>query len=304
MLDHDSESVDIIIIGGGPAGLEAALVIARAGKSILLFDDPEEPRNAASHGIHNFIGVEGLKPAELRAICGEEIAKYTNAELRQERITDVAKLDDECFSVLGSGGSRVSAPRLILAFGYHDDHPELDGFEACWGDTIIPCPFCDGYENRGRAWGVVPRIEKELALMPKLARHWASSVQLFLRPDLPISDAYRSELADLDIPVHEGSIASLHHRTGKLEAVCLESGARHEVGTLLWVPKPRPAPLADLLEERLGLHRNEEGFIQTDELFATNLPRVWAVGDVKGWAGGLSAAAAGYVAATGMLKAW
>jgi pyruvate/2-oxoglutarate dehydrogenase complex dihydrolipoamide dehydrogenase (E3) component len=76
------------------------------------------------------------------------------------------------------------------------------------------------------------------------------------------------------------------------------------VGTLLWVPKPRPAPLADLLEERLGLHRNEEGFIQTDELFATNLPRVWAVGDVKGWAGGLSAAAAGYVAATGMLKAW
>jgi pyruvate/2-oxoglutarate dehydrogenase complex dihydrolipoamide dehydrogenase (E3) component len=86
--------------------------------------------------------------------------------------------------------------------------------------------------------------------------------------------------------------------------VTLESGERHEVGTLLWVPKPRPSPLADRLEANLGVQRNEDGFIQTDEQFATNVPRVWAVGDVKGWAGGLNAAAAGYVAATSMLKSW
>jgi thioredoxin reductase len=299
-----AESAEVVIIGGGPAGLEAALVVARAGKRTLLFDDPAEPRNAASHGIHNFIGVEGLKPAELREICWKEIARYRNAELRRELVTEVTRLGEQRFTVTGSGGSRISAPRLILAFGYHDEHPELDGFETCWGDTIIPCPFCDGYENRGRAWGVVPRVDKELALMPKLAPHWASSVQVFLSPSLPISDPYRSELAALGIPVHQGPIAALHHRAGKLDAVTLESGARHEVGTLLWVPKPRPARLADLLEAKLGLHRDEQGFIQTDESFATNLPRVWAVGDVKGWAGGLSAAAAGYVAATSMLKVW
>jgi thioredoxin reductase len=304
MREDEAQPIDVVIIGGGPSGLEAALVVARAQKRILVFDDPREPRNSASHGIHNFIGAEGLKPAELREVCWKEIAKYGSAELRQERVTAVARLGDQGFAVVGSGGSRVSAARLILAFGYHDEHPALDGFEACWGHTIIPCPFCDGYENRGRAWGVVPRVDKELALMPKLAQHWASSVQVFLSPDLPIGDAYRSELTALGISLHKGPIAALHHRSGRLEAVTLESGDRHQVGTLLWVPKPRPAPLADLLEAELGLHRDEEGFIRTDESFATNLPRVWAVGDVKGWAGGLGAAAAGYTAATSMLKSW
>jgi thioredoxin reductase len=136
----EGKSADVVIIGGGPAGLEAALVIARAGKRILVFDDPEEPRNSASHGIHNFIGAEGLKPGELREVSWKEIAKCGTAELRQERVTEVARLGDEGFAVVGSDGSRVSAGRLILAFGYHDEHPELDGFEACWGDTIIPCP--------------------------------------------------------------------------------------------------------------------------------------------------------------------
>lgn len=304
MENDAAESTDVAIIGGGPAGLEAALVIARAGKRVLVFDDPDKPRNSASHGIHNFIGVEGLKPAELRDLCWKEMAKYSNAELHRERVTDVARLDEKSFEVVGSAGAHVSASRLVLAFGYHDEYPALAGFEACWADTIIPCPFCDGYENRGRAWGVVPRLDQELALLPKLARHWASSVQVFLSPDLQMSDEYRSELTDLGIAIHRGPIAALHHSGGKLEAVTLESGDRHEVGTLLWVPKPRPAPLADLLEAKLGLQRDEDGFIQTNESFATNIPQVWAVGDVKGWAGGLSAAAAGYTAATSMLKIW
>jgi len=304
-MQRDEETwADVAIIGGGPAGLEAALVIARAGKRVLVFDDPAPPRNSASHGIHNFIGIEGLKPAELRELCWNEMAKYGNATLRRERVVRVARLGEEGFEVTGSHGTRVSAPRLILAFGYHDEYPSLDGFEACWGDTIIPCPFCDGYENRGRAWGVVPRVERELALLPKLARHWASSVQVFLPPGLAIDDAYRAELSALGIPVREGPVAALRHQAGKLDAVTLQSGAKHEVGTLLWVPAPRPAPIADVLESALGLHRGDDGFIQTDESFATNVPRVWAVGDVKGWVGGLNAAAAGYVAATSMLKSW
>ena len=304
MHEGEAKSADVVIIGGGPAGLEAALVIARAGKRVLVFDDPAPSRNSASHGIHNFIGIEGLKPAELRELCWKEMAKYSNAVLRRERVVGVTRLGEEDFEVTGSHGAPVSAPRLILAFGYHDEYPSLDGFEACWGDTVIPCPFCDGYENRGRAWGVVPRIERELALLPKLARHWASSVQVFLPPDLPIDDVYRAGLSALGIPVHEGPVAALHHQAGKLDAVTLRSGDQHEVGTLLWVPAPRPAPIADLLEAELGLHRGDDGFIQTDESFATNVPRVWAVGDVKGWVGGLNAAAAGYVAATTMLKSW
>jgi thioredoxin reductase len=141
-------------------------------------------------------------------------------------------------------------------------------------------------------------------LMPRLARHWASSVKLFLVPELSIDEAYRSELAALGIPVLEGRITALHHHAGRLQGVTLESGERYEVGTLLWVPKPRPLPLADRLEVKLGVQRDDDGFIQTNEQFATSVPRVWAIGDVKGWAGGLNAAAAGYVAATSILKSW
>lgn len=303
MLGGTSEFADVVIVGGGPAGLEAVLVVARAGKRVVLFDDPAPPRNSASHGIHNFIGVEGLKPAELRESCWKAMAQYGNANFRLEPVSEVQR-GEAGFEVVGSGGSRISAPRLILAFGYHDEYPSLEGFGACWGDTIIPCPFCDGYENRGRAWGVVPRLEGELALMPRLARHWASSVKLFLSPELSIDEAYRSELSAFGIPVAAGPIAALHHRAGKLEAVTLQSGDRHEVGTLLWVPKPRPAPLVRVLQTSLGLEVSDDGFIETDELFATNLSGVWAVGDVKGWAGALSAAAAGYVAATSILKSW
>lgn len=298
------EPADVVIIGGGPAGLETALVLARAGKKTIVFDDPDPPRNSAARGVHNFIGVEGLKPGAVREAAWKEIGSYGGAELRTERVDSVERAVEGGFVVTGAAGSQVSAARLVLAFGYMDEHPPLEGFEACWGDTIIPCPFCDGYENRGRAWGVVPRVEDELAIQPKVVQHWASSVKLFLSPELPLSENYRAELVASGVEIHAGPIRALHHQGSKLEAVTLASGARYEVGTLLWVPKPRPVSLCDLLEEKLGLRRDADGFIETDAGFATNVPGIWAIGDVKGWCGGLSAAATGYAAALTMLKGW
>lgn len=298
-----ADRVDVAIIGGGPAGLEAALVLARAGKTTVVFDDPAPPRNGASHGVHNFIGVEGRKPAEVRDLAWEEIRPYDCATLRRERVARVERNDDGIYAVEAASGARVSASRLILAFGHRDEHPDLDGFAECWADTIIPCPFCDGYENRGRVWGVVPRTVDELAIQPRLVKHWTSEVHLFLSPDLPLDPAYRHDLVAAGIAIHPGHIETLEHDRGKLEAVTLTSGTRHAVGTLLWVPEPKPVPLADQMDAHLGLRRDEAGFIETDEFFATNLPRVWAVGDVRGWTGGLSAAAHGYVAAVALLKA-
>lgn len=296
------DRADVVIVGGGPAGLEAALVLARAQKRTVVFDDPAPPRNGASHGVHNFIGVEGRKPAEVREIAWAEIRPYDHATLRPERVIRVRR-DGDAYVVEGEGGAEVRAERLILAFGYRDAYPEVPGFSECWADTVIPCPFCDGYENRGRVWGVVPGTPEELAIQPKLAKHWASEVHLFLSPDLDLEPAYRRDLVSVGIAIHPGRIEALEHEAGKLHAVTLVAGTRHPIETLLWVPKPGPVPLADRMDADLGLSRDEAGLIQTDENLATNLPGVWAVGDVKGWTGGMSAAAAGYVAAVTLLKA-
>ncbi|MEM7138027.1 MAG: NAD(P)/FAD-dependent oxidoreductase [Myxococcota bacterium] len=295
---------DVVIIGGGPAGLEAALVLGRAGKRTMVFDDPAAPRNAASHGIHNFIGAEGVHPDALRERVRAEIAQHSNVTFHHQAVVDIlpAPRDEDAYVVVGGEGFEATARKVILAFGYRDRFPALEGFDACWGLTVIPCPFCDGYENQGRVWGVVPRTPDELAVQPRLVLHWTKTVLLFLSPDLSIENDYRVDLLREGIAIHSGRITRIDQHHGRIEAVTLDSGARHEVGTLLWVPEPEPTPLSQRLQHNLGLRCDTDGFIHTNESFATNLRNVWAIGDVKGWTGALSAAAAGYSAAVALLK--
>src|SRR6185437_1579417 len=146
------EQVDVAILGGGPAGLQAALVLSRTRKKIVVFDDPEPPRNAASHGVHNFLGLDGLLPADIRRISWQQIDRYSSAELRKNKIVDVRKNDDGLFLITDDNGTSINARKVILAFGYHDVYPDIPGFLECWADSIISCPFCDGYENIDRTW--------------------------------------------------------------------------------------------------------------------------------------------------------
>jgi thioredoxin reductase len=142
------EQVDVAILGGGPAGLQAALVLSRTRKKIIVYDDPEPPRNAASHGVHGFLGLDGLLPTDIRNIAWKQIDKYDSAELRKEKIVNVNKEEDRIFSITTDNETSIKAKKVVLAVGYHDVYPDIPGFVECWADTIIPCPFCDGYENR------------------------------------------------------------------------------------------------------------------------------------------------------------
>jgi thioredoxin reductase len=142
------EQVDVVILGGGPAGLQAALVLSRTRKKIIVYDDPEPPRNAASHGVHGFLGLDGLLPTDIRNIAWKQIDKYDSAELRKEKIVNVNKEEDRIFSITTDNETSIKAKKVVLAVGYHDVYPDIPGFVECWADTIIPCPFCDGYENR------------------------------------------------------------------------------------------------------------------------------------------------------------
>ena len=140
-MSNQNHIFDVAIIGSGPAGMQAALVLARTGKKILVFDDPQPPRNAASHGVHNFLGVDGLPPAEIRRIAWKQIDRYKSAQLRSQRIIDISRHTNGDFSVTNEEGDKVIARHVILAFGYHDIHPDIPGFAECLGGDDHPVPI-------------------------------------------------------------------------------------------------------------------------------------------------------------------
>ena len=119
---HGLKPIDVAILGGGPAGLQAALVLSRTRKKIVVFDNPEPPRNAASHGVHNFIGIDGLLPTEIRKLAWKQIDRYVSTELRREKIVNVNK-EDGAFIITNDNGTSVKAKKIVLAVEYHDVYP-------------------------------------------------------------------------------------------------------------------------------------------------------------------------------------
>jgi thioredoxin reductase len=298
------EQIDVAILGGGPAGLQVALVLSRTRKKIIVLDDPEPPRNAASHGVHGFLGLDGLLPTDIRKIAWKQIDKYDSAELRKEKIVNVNKEEDGIFFITSDNETSIKAKKVVLAVGYHDVYPDIPGFVECWADTIIPCPFCDGYENRDRVWGIVVNSKVELEKFPKMAQNWTSKIKVFISPNIEIKSSYQNELSKLDIPVYREIITNVNHTNTKVESVSLESGEKIEVDTLLWIPPKRPSQLIQRLVENLGLELDEQGYVKTDEMQQTNVKGLFAAGDVQGSMGALAAAYDGGMAATSIVHEW
>ena len=180
MTKETIEQIDVAIIGGGPAGMQAALVLARTRKKVVVLDAPAPPRNAASHGVHNFLGLDGMLPAEIREQAWQQINLYNHADLRRELVTDVDRGDSGDFIISTKEGGRLAARVAILALGYHDVFPDIDGFVEAWANTIIPCPFCDGYENRDRIWAIVANYEMEATHFPKMVQNWTQRIKIIL----------------------------------------------------------------------------------------------------------------------------
>jgi len=277
-------------------------VLARARKRVVVFDAPEPARNAASHGVHNFLGLDGLLPAEIRERAWRQIEVYGHAEKVVRTVERVVRVG-EGFEV-HAGDVSVRARRVVAAFGYADRRPQLEGFEACWGRTIIPCPFCDGYENADRIWGVVVESQQQLEIFPRLALHWARRVELFIGDGLALDEQLESDYRALGIALHRGSVEALQHSEDVVQGVELSDGSSVAVETLFWQPRGEPQPLLHDLVERLGLELDDAGRVVSDENQETNVPGLYVAGDLQGWSGAIRAAAEAGEAAIHMVKHW
>lgn len=300
----ETTTIDVAIVGGGPAGLQAALVLARTGKEVVVFDDPNPPRNGASHGVHNFLGLDGLRPREIRDQAWKQIEHYGSARPHRGRVAGIHRVDASADLLVETADGRWQARHVILACGYEDQHPPIEGFEACWADTIIPCPFCDGYENRDRLWGIVPSMSEVLDVFPAMTLNWTDRRLVIAPRSLEVTDQQRRMLDELGVLLYVGDITAIDHDGGKLRRVTLDSGEVVEVETLLYHPPQAPTPLVTSLVEDLGLALDDNGYVQVDDAQRTNVDRLWAAGDVQGLMGAIESANAGSIAASVIVHEW
>lgn len=167
---------DVIIVGGGPAGLNAALVLGRCRRRVLIFDDGK-PRNAVSHALHGFLSRDGVDPAQLRAIGREQLALYPSVTLDAEQVVDAARTETG-FTVCTSDGREFRARKLLLSAGVVDVLPEAPGFAELYGRGVFHCPYCDGWEMRDQPLAVYGRGDDKGAGLALEMKLWSQDVVL------------------------------------------------------------------------------------------------------------------------------
>lgn len=265
---------DVVIIGGGPAGLSAALTLARARRSVLVID-AGEPRNAPAAHAHGLLGSESRPPLEILAQGRADAAAY-GAEIVDGRVHAARRLtadDGPRFAVEWSGGTAV-ARRLLLASGLVDELPDVPGVRERWGRDVLHCPYCHGYEVRGRPLGVIGGTDEAVA-HAQLVRQWSDDVVYFSHAR-PLAPEQQERLAARGIRVVDGPIGRIEIEADQLRGVRLATGqtvAREAVFV-----RPGFAPNSALLRD-LGCASDAAGWPVVDPTGRTSEPGVWAAGN-------------------------
>ncbi|MFF9215023.1 NAD(P)/FAD-dependent oxidoreductase [Streptomyces viridosporus] len=296
---HGSGTHDVVVVGGGAAGLSAALVLGRARRRTLVVD-AGEPRNAPSSHMQGYLSRDGMAPAEFLAVGREEIARY-GVELVRDRVTDVTRDGD--FTVVLGAGRTVRARRLVVATGLQDELPAVPGVAERFGRDVLHCPFCHGWEVRDEPFGVLAAGPASVhqALM---VSQWSKDVTLFLHTvaEEELSGQDLRRLAAAGVDVVPGEVAELLVEDDRLTGVRLADGSVH-ARSVLYVA-PRPVPRTGLLE-RLGAAMDETPFGTypvVDPTGLTTVPGVWAAGNAIGFAEQVvHAASGGYRAASAIV---
>jgi thioredoxin reductase len=291
------ESYDVVVVGGGAAGLAGAVALARSRRSVLVID-AGDPRNAPASHVHNFLSRDGTPPAEIYRAGRQEVARY-GGRMETGSVTALSR-SGERFAVQ-IGGRAVTARRLLVATGVRDELPQVPGLAERWGIDVLHCPYCHGWEVRGQRIGILatgPGTMHQALLFRQLSRH----VTVLAHTGPELSGEQREQLGALGIPLIEGTVTQVEASDGGLTGVRLADGTRVSLDAL--IVAPRMTARAELLAP-LGLVPAEVAMggqvigtqIEADPSGATSVPGVWVAGNLAAInAQVISAAAAGLTA--------
>lgn len=266
---------DVLIVGGGPAGLSAALILGRCHRRVLLCDNARQ-RNRSSPAIHGLLGREGRSPSDFLGDALEEISRYTSVEVLGTRVTDIASEGEE-FKFVCADGTLGKASKVLLATGLVDELPELAGLQPLYGVSVHHCLYCDGFEYAGKPVAAYGKGDKgaELAVMMK---HWISDV-VACSDGTEVSAHAINRLEDHKIPLRAESIRSLEGAGGALARIVFESGLPLLRAGLFF---STGCHQSSDLSKMLGCKRNKKGGVvinaDTEE---SSVPGVYVAGDVS-----------------------
>jgi len=275
-----NESYDVVVVGGGAAGLSGAVALARSRRSVLVVD-AGEPRNAPASQVHNFLTRDGTPPAEIYAAGRQEVARY-GGTVETGRVTALSR-DGERF-VVRIGDRAVTARRLLMATGLRDELPEVPGLADRWGIDVLHCPYCHGWEVRDQQIGILatgPGAVHQALLFRQLSER--VTVLAHTGPELTYEQ--REQFAALGIAVTEGTVARVEADDNGLTGVVLADGTRVPLNAVIVAPRMTAnaellAPLG-LVPVEVTLSGQVMGTqIEADPSGATAVPGVWVAGNL------------------------
>jgi thioredoxin reductase len=266
----EPRNYDVVIVGGGAAGLSAALVLGRARRRVVVID-AGAPRNAPAAHMQGFLSRDGMPPLELLAAGRDEVVGY-GVQILDDTVTQI-----EPGFVLGlASGVTMSARRLLMTTGVTDDLPAIAGVRERWGRDLLHCPYCHGWEVRDQPLGVLG-THPGAVIHAQLVRQWSDDV-VFFTHTTDVSKQERAQLSARGIRVVDGEVVALVVDDDRLTGVALADG-RVMARTAVFI-RPRNVPHRDGLLAGLGLDVNADGFVVVDRDGRTSAPGVFAAGNV------------------------
>ncbi|WP_350286200.1 NAD(P)/FAD-dependent oxidoreductase [uncultured Croceitalea sp.] len=270
----EKNEFDVIIIGGSYSGLSAAMALGRSLKKVLIID-AGDPCNKQTPHSHNFLTQDGKTPAEIASLAREQVLKYKTVSLLND-IAIYGTKTNEIFEIRTRLGELFLGKKLIFSTGIKDIMPKIKGFAACWGISMIHCPYCHGYEFNGQKTGIMSNGDSAFHYA-QLVNNLTDDLTILTSGKANFTEAQRIKLASHNIDVIEAEIIAVEHEKGMVEKIVFNDGTKVQFDAIYG---SRPFEHNSEIPMLLGCELTEQGYLKVDDMQRTSVKGIFACGDI------------------------